>query len=169
MRMVFGAGNLAVVGGMAMQITALSAHLHNGTYTGVHSEQFDQDFFLGLPYAQAPVNELRFRAPESLNTSWDGSRDATAYAPSCIGYGSDGLDPVDAVSEDCLYLNVVRPSRLPLQQRVPVAGKAKLLHADLSKAVLIRSRPQYGFTEEIMRREGLVMHDTTCLSSSISQ
>jgi len=36
--------------------------LKNGSYAGLHSPQYDQDFFLGLPYAQASVS-ITFRPP----------------------------------------------------------------------------------------------------------
>ena len=38
--------------------------------------------FLGIPYADAPVGEYRWRAPRPV-TPWDGVRDATKYAPDC--------------------------------------------------------------------------------------
>lgn len=87
---------------------APTATTKNGTYVGVHSAQYDQDFFLGLPYAQPPVGDLRFRVPKSLNSSWSEPRTATEYSNECVGYGSDQFPYT--VSEDCLYLNVVRPS-----------------------------------------------------------
>ncbi|KAF2497874.1 alpha/beta-hydrolase [Lophium mytilinum] len=81
----------------------------NGTITGVYSKEWDQDFFLGIPYAQPPIGDLRFRVPHSLNTTWNGSELATQYAPACIGYGSDQISYPE-ISEDCLYLNIVRPT-----------------------------------------------------------
>lgn len=61
--------------------------VRNGTYTGVHSTTYGQDFFLGIPYAQQPVGNLRFTVPQSLNESWDGARDAKEYSEICVGYG----------------------------------------------------------------------------------
>jgi carboxylesterase type B len=80
----------------------------NGTISGVHSSTYNEDYFLGIPYAQPPVNGLRFKIPQSLNTTWNSTYDATEYAPSCVGYGGDQKGY--PISEDCLYLNVVRPS-----------------------------------------------------------
>lgn len=59
----------------------------NGTIEGVHSNAYNEDYFLGIPFAQPPVEELRFRNPRSLNTSFDGILKATEYAPECYGYG----------------------------------------------------------------------------------
>jgi triacylglycerol lipase len=61
--------------------------VRNGTYTGAHSSTYDQDLFLGMPYAQQPVGNLRFTVPHSLNASWDGARDAKEYSDICVGYG----------------------------------------------------------------------------------
>ncbi|KIY48520.1 alpha/beta-hydrolase, partial [Fistulina hepatica ATCC 64428] len=80
----------------------------NGSYYGTHHSSFNQDFFLGIPFAKPPIEQLRFRNPESLNTTWTGVRPATNYAWECVGYGSDQLGHLQ--SEDCLYLNVIRPS-----------------------------------------------------------
>ncbi|KAK3672489.1 hypothetical protein LTR78_007539 [Recurvomyces mirabilis] len=87
---------------------APSVKVKNGTITGVHSSTYNEDYFLGVPFAQPPVGELRFRNPESINQTFDGTYAATSYAPSCVGYGGDDIGY--PLSEDCLYLNVVRPS-----------------------------------------------------------
>lgn len=65
--------------------------VRNGTYSGVRSATYAQDFFLGMPYAQQPVGNLRFAVPEPLNESWDGTRDAKNYSDICIGYGVSSL------------------------------------------------------------------------------
>lgn len=82
----------------------------NGTYEGVYNQKYNQDLFLGIPYAQPPVDDLRLRVPQPLNTSWEGTRNATEYSPQCIGYGSDTWVLGNYVSEDCLTINVVRPA-----------------------------------------------------------
>jgi len=64
-----------------------TATIRNGTYSGVRSDTYDQDFFLGIPYAQQPVGDLRFTVPQSLNETWKGSRDAKEYSDICVGYG----------------------------------------------------------------------------------
>lgn len=84
--------------------------VRNGTYFGLHNPHYNQDYFLGIPFAQPPLDELRFQLPQPLNHSWTGLRNATEYSPECIGYGSDTWLLGNIVSEDCLTLNVIRPA-----------------------------------------------------------
>jgi len=39
--------------------------------------------FLGIPYAEAPVGQLRFAKPKPFE-SWQGVRDAVEYGPICV-------------------------------------------------------------------------------------
>ncbi|GAB7348751.1 hypothetical protein MBLNU459_g7483t2 [Dothideomycetes sp. NU459] len=95
-----------------------TVNVKNGSYYGVHSSTYNQDFFLGIPFAQPPLEQLRFANPASLNWSWTGALPATNYAYECIGYGSDQIGYQQ--NEDCLYLNVVRPSGCQ-NQSLPLA------------------------------------------------
>ncbi|KAI4466363.1 carboxylesterase [Holotrichia oblita] len=68
--------------------------------------------FRGIPYAQPPVGDLRFKPPKEID-KWKGVRNATEDAPICIQ--QDFLfhkDPQIEGSEDCLYLNVYTPKGL---------------------------------------------------------
>ena len=69
--------------------------------------------FRGIPYAQPPLGELRFRPPQ-LPQSWDGVRDAREFGPAAPQYaGLSGLAlkfMVGRADEDCLYLNVWTPA-----------------------------------------------------------
>ncbi|KAH7151766.1 Alpha/Beta hydrolase protein [Dactylonectria estremocensis] len=80
----------------------------NGTYEGKHVASYDQDLFLGIPYAQPPVGDLRLQNPQSLNTTFK-KRKATEYADSCVGYGNSDAWPF-TLGEDCLTLNIVKPA-----------------------------------------------------------
>jgi para-nitrobenzyl esterase len=68
--------------------------------------------FKGIPFAAAPVGQLRWRAPQPVN-QWTGIKAADHFAPGCIQKPDIakifGAPP--AVSEDCLYLNVWTPAR----------------------------------------------------------
>ena len=66
--------------------------------------------FLGIPYAEPPVGELRFAAPVP-RTPWDGERDATGFGatPQRID-GGETLIPEPAIAgEDILSVNVFTP------------------------------------------------------------
>ncbi|KAL4094134.1 hypothetical protein PRIC1_009799 [Phytophthora ramorum] len=92
----------------------------NGSYYGVYQDTYAQDLFLGMPYAQPPVGDLRFRNPEPLNSTWSDSKNATEYSPECYGYGSDQWVLGNVISEDCLTINVVRPSGISEDAKLPV-------------------------------------------------
>jgi hypothetical protein len=77
-----------------------TARTLNGTYVGQYLPSFQQDVFLGIPYAQAPVGDLRFRWPQELNSSWTGVREASKNGASCYQYNTR-----TDLSEDCLNLN----------------------------------------------------------------
>jgi para-nitrobenzyl esterase len=62
--------------------------------------------FRGIPYAQPPVGELRWRAPQPV-APWAGVLEADAFGPSCMQAAVDAPGPV---SEDCLTINVWRPA-----------------------------------------------------------
>ncbi|EAU35844.1 cholinesterase [Aspergillus terreus NIH2624] len=95
-----------------------TAHVLNGTYAGVRNAHYQQDFFLGMPYAQQPVGDLRFTVPKSLNESWEGVRDAKEYSDICVGYGTDQI--WYRSSEACLTINVVRGSSASEDSNLPV-------------------------------------------------
>ncbi|XP_049792057.1 venom carboxylesterase-6-like [Schistocerca nitens] len=56
--------------------------------------------FVGIPYAQPPLGDLRFRAPQPA-ANWSGVRDALTMSDQCPQEGTG--------NEDCLYINVYVP------------------------------------------------------------
>lgn len=68
--------------------------------------------FRAIPYAQAPVGDLRWRAPQPL-PRWDGVRAATERGVACMqpamAAGPYNRGQV-AMSEDCLTLDVTAPA-----------------------------------------------------------
>lgn len=56
--------------------------------------------FYQIPFAQPPINELRFQAPQPV-TKWNGILNGTQKGPSCFQ-----PDLHQGMSEDCLQLNV---------------------------------------------------------------
>ncbi|MDQ1153664.1 carboxylesterase/lipase family protein [Brevundimonas sp. SORGH_AS_0993] len=71
----------------------------------------DVTAFKNIPYAAPPTGERRWRPPAAA-PSWRGQRDAGTLGPICIQAppgGDPGVGPLP-MSEDCLNLNVWRPT-----------------------------------------------------------
>lgn len=65
-------------------ITSLIVKVLNGSYQGYNLPEHGQDVFLGMPYAQLPIGNLRFRAPQSLNSTWTGTKSAVPFSEVCM-------------------------------------------------------------------------------------
>ncbi|KAI9649548.1 hypothetical protein NHQ30_002128 [Ciborinia camelliae] len=102
-------------GRKATSPTVPTVTVTNGSYVGKYVPEWQQDQFLGIPYAIPPLGDLRFARPKSLNTSFTGYRDATHYGHSCYQYGTKFN-----LSEDCLTLNVIRPAGTAPDSNLPV-------------------------------------------------
>ncbi|KAF8558698.1 alpha/beta-hydrolase [Imleria badia] len=114
--------------------------LDYGSFQGFDSA-FGTESFLGVPFAQPPVGQLRFNNPVAPQP-FSGVRNATWFGNACpqqpvLGPNetlpdNPGLSGVTqylgelqphgivAASEDCLYLNVVRPAGVPEGAKLPV-------------------------------------------------
>ena len=65
-----------------------TVQIANGTIQGLHLDSYNQDLFLGVPFAQPPTwPNLRFKSPVGLNQPYRKTLQATKYAPMCVGYG----------------------------------------------------------------------------------
>lgn len=73
--------------------------------------------FRGIPFAQAPVGDLRWRAPRP-HPGWEGVRVADRFGPACPQTASRSVPSPD-MSEDCLTLNIWTPAAQPAD-RLPV-------------------------------------------------
>ncbi|KAL2159330.1 hypothetical protein VTH06DRAFT_2333 [Thermothelomyces fergusii] len=95
----------------------------NGTYVGRYLAEFAQDLFLGIPFAKAG----RLENPSPYDESWEGTRSAEWYGSICPSPSSPQSirnANVTGISDDCLNLNIIRPSRATLKrkhEKLPVA------------------------------------------------
>ena len=102
--------------------------LRNGKVVGLLNTDETVQVYAGIPYAKAPVGDLRWKEPQEAE-SWEGVLDCTNFAPRAMqkdraavinsavdiyaekswhpDYSSGTLEPM---SEDCLYLNIWRPN-----------------------------------------------------------
>jgi para-nitrobenzyl esterase len=76
--------------------------------------------FLGIPYAQAPVGDLRWHEPLPAKP-WSGVRNAAAFGAPCAqpDLGEWNRRDAEAGREDCLFLNVITPV-WPVKKPLPV-------------------------------------------------
>ncbi len=89
--------------------------------------------YRGIPFAKAPIGDLRFEhARETLTLAHD--IDATKFPAVCpqdqgnvnwyrmvaraVGANPDKIPPIENVSEDCLYLNIWKPAQV--DEKLPV-------------------------------------------------
>ena len=98
--------------------------VNDETLVGQYLEEGRVAAFLGVPFAQPPLGELRWRAPHALATKLK-RREVTSFAAACMQSmrildwyrsvaqtfgGSADYYPDLETSEDCLYLNVWTPT-----------------------------------------------------------
>src|ERR1700722_15149868 len=76
--------------------------------------------FLGIPYAQPPVGDLRWHEPLPVK-SWTGVRTAGSFGAPCAQpvMGDWNRHDAETSQEDCLFLNVMTPV-WPAKQPLPV-------------------------------------------------
>ena len=92
----------------------------NGVLEGTFNSDCGVRSFKGIPFAQPPIGELRWKPPQPAK-NWEGVRKADKFGPRAMqrpifgdmAFRSDGM------SEDCLYLNVWTPAR-SAKDRLPV-------------------------------------------------
>lgn len=66
--------------------------------------------FRGIPYAQPPLGDLRWRPPVQM-PRWQGVREATKYGAACMQPPPPAATGSQtAMSEDCLFLNIWTPT-----------------------------------------------------------
>ena len=85
-----------------------------GVVQGIEDEKTGISMFLGVPFAQPPVGELRWQPPQPVK-SWTGVREADQFSARCMQRPlfADMNFRSREVSEDCLYLNVWTSAKSP--------------------------------------------------------
>ena len=108
----------------------LQVRTENGIVEGLPAGNQIVSLFKGIPFVKAPVGDLRWRAPQPVE-SWDGVYQAYKFAPIAMQprFASEGGNTLAAKefyvvefprSEDCLYLNVWTPAKRA-DEKLPVA------------------------------------------------
>ncbi|KAE9553470.1 hypothetical protein FO519_003299, partial [Halicephalobus sp. NKZ332] len=76
---------------------------------------FQADLFLGIPYAKAPIGDLRFEKPLPPE-KWDKPFLAKSFGSRCATYPIYDINE----KEDCLTLNIMRPTKISNPEGYPV-------------------------------------------------
>lgn len=112
-------------------------HVTQGDLTGVYNKAHTARIYAGIPYAAPPTGERRWKEPDPP-AAWEGVRVCDTFAPMAmqqessviystlsriLGYRDYRMslydNYIEAMSEDCLYLNIFAPADMP-EEPVPV-------------------------------------------------
>lgn len=104
--------------------------LKNGKVQGVYSQDKKVEIYAGVPYAKAPIGDLRWKEPQPVE-DWNGVKDCSYFAPRAMQSDQSpvistlvdmyaekswhpdyNMHPSQEMSEDCLYLNIWRPANI---------------------------------------------------------
>ena len=106
----------------------------NGKVRGISNPKTSVELFAGIPFAEPPVGNLRWKEPVDVQ-NWDGILEADHFAPMAMQnnypkvirklfnayiHSSGDRSDFGPMSEDCLYLNIWRPTGTHANSKLPV-------------------------------------------------
>ena len=113
----------------ANPVSTENLQLKNGLVRGVYNEDQSVEIYAGVPYAKAPIGELRWKETQPVE-DWSGVLDCSYFAPKSMQASSSPITdtlvdiysekgwhpdyrmyPDQNMSEDSLYLNIWRPAK----------------------------------------------------------
>ncbi|MCR4562016.1 MAG: carboxylesterase family protein [Bacilli bacterium] len=143
--------------------------LANGQVQGAYTKNKDVEVYAGIPYAKAPVGDLRWK-PTQPADDWNGVKDCTYFAPKSMqpasnpimstlvdmyaegGWHPDyNMHPTEYVSEDSLYLNIWRPAGISPSEKLPILV---YIHGG---SLTTGSSARSDYNGESMARQGVIM------------
>ncbi len=97
-----------------------SVKTDKGALSGAPGTNANVRVYKGIPYAQPPVGDLRWKAPQAP-AAWTGTRPATGFGTTCMQTpypeNSPYYSKLGPVGEDCLYLNVWTAAKSAKERR----------------------------------------------------
>ncbi|KAK0194628.1 esterase 1 [Armillaria mellea] len=100
----------------ALVSSSPQVQLNRTTVVGSKNPVLQLDFFGGIPYAEPPLGSLRLR-PSVLKSHLNaGIFNASSFGLACLQPGMSS----DLISEDCLTINILRPSGVTGRSSLPV-------------------------------------------------
>ena len=106
--------------------------------------------FKGIPFAAAPVGDLRWKEPQPVK-NWTDVRNADQFGARCMQRsGGDYWFRSNGMSEDCLYLNVWTPAKSG-------GGKLPVLVYIFGGGFQNGDGSEYRYDGESMARKGIVV------------
>lgn len=96
--------------------SSLVVNTTSGAFQGVLTNN-GTEHWLGIPFAQPPVGKLRFKAPAPITTIPSGIKNASTFGDACPQQPDSLGAPI---GEDCLYLNIWRPTGTAMDEKLPV-------------------------------------------------
>ncbi len=118
-RVACGLALAGAIGAAASAEPSAVVKVDAGELQGVRNGQVQ--IFKGVPYAAAPVGDLRWRPPQPA-APWAGVKQAARYGADCMQnrVSWDTSQSTQPVSEDCLTLNVWTPAQAGAKGKLPV-------------------------------------------------
>ena len=127
----------------------------SGPVIGIEGKE-NVHMWLGIPFAQPPLDSLRWKAPRQ-KAIWEDVRKVIDFSQPCVQFQSsitgDGLAKPGEItgSEDCLYLNIYAPPfkinsipqderRLPVMVWIHGGGNTSGMTSEYSPEVLVKSQ-----------------------------
>lgn len=140
--------------------------VQNGKIQGIYNYDKDVEIYTGIPYAKAPVGDLRWKEPQDYGT-WDYVMDCSTFKSRAMQpkentvmsslvnlYAEKAWHPdfreefIQESSEDCLYLNVWKPKD---------ATNAPVLVYIHGGSLTSGSAAYDNFNGEAMAKKGVIM------------
>ncbi|KIY74413.1 alpha/beta-hydrolase [Cylindrobasidium torrendii FP15055 ss-10] len=107
---LFGGVALSTSDGTVCYTPARPISLDYGTFVGSYNDSSGIIAYRGVPYADPPVGDLRWREPVTPPTSQLGTVNAFEFGPQCIATKRANASIPITQSEDCLHGNIYVPS-----------------------------------------------------------